>query len=299
LGTLGGPDAFGIQINERGQIAGTSYTSSIPNQTTGLPTADPFLWENGKMIDLGSLGGTIGGPNALNNRGQVVGQSNLAGDMGSHAFLWDNGKLTDITLGGNSFGSANTLNEAGDVAGQASTANGELHAFLWQHGAITDLGVLPGFGDSTCIGAFGINAHDQVVGQAIKNFCAPGAEAHAFLWENGDMLDLNQFVPAGLDITLTEVEPINDRGEMFGIGTLASGEDRAFLLIPCDDDHPGVEGCDYSMVDAAEVPNNAAVPQSPQVILQTMNSPSRTINPWQNWFRQRYRMFGERPALRH
>ena len=121
----------------------------------------------------------------------------------------------------------------------------------------------------------------------------------AFLWENGNMLDLNQFVPVGTEITLTEVEQINDRGEMFGIGTLASGEDRAFLLIPCDDDHPDVEGCDYSMVDAAEVPSNAAVPQFPLATLPTIDSIVRTTNPWQNWFRQRYRMLGQRPVLRH
>jgi probable HAF family extracellular repeat protein len=41
------------------------------------------------MADLGTLGGTLGYPNTLNNRGQVVGQSNLAGDGVSHPFLWD------------------------------------------------------------------------------------------------------------------------------------------------------------------------------------------------------------------
>jgi probable HAF family extracellular repeat protein len=68
LGTLGGPDAQALFINERGQIAGTSNTSTAPNPVTGVPPRDPFLWENGKMLDLGTLGGAVGFVIGLNNR---------------------------------------------------------------------------------------------------------------------------------------------------------------------------------------------------------------------------------------
>jgi probable HAF family extracellular repeat protein len=112
LGTLGGPDAFAIWINEPGQIAGSSYTNDIPNSSTGFPTYEPFLWENGQIQGLGSLGGVDGFPTGLNNRGQVVGGSSLAVDPGAcfiaavnsqefgnpncHPFLWDKGKLIDL-----------------------------------------------------------------------------------------------------------------------------------------------------------------------------------------------------------
>src|SRR5450755_3347438 len=91
LGTLGGPDSGPASggVNQRsGLVVGWSYLDSVPNPVTGVPTAHPFLWENGKMIDLGTLGGTNCCYDVLaNNRGQVAGDSNLAGDLTSHPFF--------------------------------------------------------------------------------------------------------------------------------------------------------------------------------------------------------------------
>jgi probable HAF family extracellular repeat protein len=253
LGTLGGPDALATLINERGQVTGYSYTNSIPNADTGIPTADPFLWENGRMTDLGSLGGTSGLPFALNNRGQVVGDSNLAGDLIFHPFSWDGRQLTDLgTLGGDN-GDAFALNDAGDVVGDASlSGNQTMHAVLWKHGVITDLGTVEGDTDSM---AMSINSKAQVVGTS----STPGTIAHAFLWEEGSIVDLNDLIPpSGFRLLFGLF--INDSGEIAGIGFPPGCEasdpivcGHSYLLIPCDENHPDIEGCNYSAVEESEV----------------------------------------------
>jgi probable HAF family extracellular repeat protein len=268
LGTLGGPDAFAILINERGQVAGASYTNSVP-------VTDPFFWENGKMTDLGTFGGTFGFPLALNNRGQVVGQSNLVGDLTAHPFLWPGkeGNMRDLGTLGGSFGTANAISEAGEVVGYSSPAGDQsVHAFLWRNGVMTDLGTVDG---DLCSTANAINSRSQVVGISTAT-CDFSTGRRVFLWENGSMVDLNNLIPPGSSFQLTLAETINDRGEIAGNGTpqgcgVVEECGHAFLLIPCDEHHPGVEGCDYSLVEA-----NTAVPQTIPAIRDVS---SRTLPP--------------------
>ena len=261
LGTLGGNDALAIFVNDSGQITGQSYTNTTPNPTTGLPTADSFFWENGEMLDIGSLGGTMGFPTALNSRGQVVGNSNLTGDATSHPYLWS--KTTGLhdlgTLGGDN-GVANWINNGGGIAGKADLAgpHPQNHdAVLWRkNGAIMiDLGVLPG---DACANAYYVNDPGQVVGTSEdSHLCRIPTGEHAFLWENGGpMVDLNSLIARGSGLELTFAFSINNHGEIVGTGIPAGCAPEniefcghAYVLIPCDENHADIEGCDYSLAD--------------------------------------------------
>jgi len=135
LGTLGtGNDSWGDFVNERGQVAGFSYTSSFPDPITGLPPTHPFLWDpnsgtHGKMFDVGTLGGSSAGseiPNmqgALNNLGHIVGGSYLADDQNFHPFFWEEGKpIRDLGTLGGSCGTAEAINDADEVVGRADVS---------------------------------------------------------------------------------------------------------------------------------------------------------------------------------
>ena len=254
LGTLGGTDSNAVSINERGQIAGWSFTNTTPNpvvDTCGggavnVPTENPFLWEHGKMIDLGSLGGTCGQAWALNNRGQVIGFSDLPGDSGSHAFLWDQARgMQDLgTLGGDTGGAA-AINDAGDVVGGDSLADGSQRSFLWRQGVMTDLGTV---GTAPGSVALGINSQRQIVGTLFDN---NGNEIGGFLCEDGGpMVDLSTLIPTNPDLQLDHAFQINDRGEITARGTFSNGDTHSLVLIPCDENHPDVAGCDYELIDA-------------------------------------------------
>src|ERR1041385_1501005 len=95
-----------------------------------------------QFLSLGSLGGTFGEVNALNERGDVVGDMTLPDDEFQHPFLWSDGILTDLGTFGGSNGSATAVNNAGEVIGQADLPDRSHNAFLWKKGVMTDLGNL-------------------------------------------------------------------------------------------------------------------------------------------------------------
>jgi len=254
LGTLpGGTDAQALLVNERGQVVGLSYTSSAPGACFAV-TSGAFIWDkkNG-MRDLGGFGGTCTAVAALNNQGQAVGQSLRTGDQSAAAYLWENGSIHELrgSLGGSQTG-AIALNEQGKVVGFGNLrGDNTFHATLWKTvESITDLGVV---GADLCSYAAAINAKMQVVGASTPACDDFDDVARAFLWENGSLFDLNSLIPPASDLYLQFTYAINDSGEIAGTGVDASGNQHAFLLIPCDENHPGIEGCDYSMVEASDI----------------------------------------------
>lgn len=289
LGTLDGPDSTAAFVNLSGQIAGQSYTNATVNPTTGFATLDPFFWENGKMLDIGSLGGTFGVPNWMNNLGQVVGFSNVAGDQSNHAFLWDKAEgLKDLgTLPGGNFSSANWINGSGEIVGTSGFSNGS-HPFLWRNGVMNDLGTVAG---DACSAALSINSLGQIVGFGSAD-CFH--EDHAFVWENGGpIIDLSTLVLTGSDVTLIEAIFINDRGEIAGRGKLSNGDEHALLLIPCDENHPGIEGCDYSLVDSSALQSTAAsIPTANAAATQANLTPSEMRDRLRALLTKRNRRFG-------
>jgi len=277
LGTLGGPDTWAVFVNDRGQVAGTSYTSDVADPNTGTPPVGVFLWENGKMKDLGNLGGNNGllGAysivNALNNHGQVTGLMVAPDDQSVRAFLWNGERLSDLgTLGGSS-SDAEGINDAGEVAGVANLPGDQAnHGFLWRNGVMTDLGTL---GGDPCSAALSINSKGQVVG-ASESFAGGCNEwTTAFLWENGGpIVDLNALVPSGSGVHLFAGFWTNDGGEIVAGGSplvcdINAACGHAYVLIPCDENHPNVEGCDYNPVEAVTEPQvqPAQITQSPAV----------------------------------
>jgi probable HAF family extracellular repeat protein len=305
LNTLGGPDAGfldlvgNVAINERGQVAACSFANSTPNPVTGTPTLDPFLWQHGTMSDLGSLGGTSGCATALNTRGEIIGYSNLAGDLTFHAFLWDRGLLNDLgTFGGNN-AIALAINDRGHIVGRADTTTictscpagnqGQLHhPFFWKNGTMIDLGLIPGDDVGT---AFSINSKDQILISSTRcihirpDDSCDGVRYHALLWENGAVFDLQTLVDGGSDIPVNQVTNINERGEIAGTGVLPNGDMHAFVLIPCTDSDDGCGSAAARTMFPAKV-SQASVAQTPTAInghnprLQRGENPSVRRFPW-------------------
>lgn len=133
--------AVAVDISDRGESVGLSGPVC---KLSFFAAAHAVLWRDGRVINLGSLGGAYGNiPESINNRGQVVGLADLPGDHTNHAFLWQDGVMHDLgTLPGDFSSAAFRINDAGLVSGQSCDASANCRAFLWQDGVMTDLNTL-------------------------------------------------------------------------------------------------------------------------------------------------------------
>jgi probable HAF family extracellular repeat protein len=148
-----------------------------------------------QVIDLGTFGGRTNMARDLNDRGQVVGNSEYASGL-SRAYLWERGTLRDIGPGGSDTTFAVAINDRGQAVGVIRPGADTSRGFLWSGGRAVLLPTLGGVRSDVRA----INEHGQVAGTATD---ATG-ETHAVLWDDGRVRDLG----------LGAVYAMNDRGQV-------------------------------------------------------------------------------------
>ncbi len=237
LGTLAGLSSQAYGINNLGQVVGSS--DSIPYDPNTPDRGHAFLYDHGKMHDLGGTGAMA---LAINDRGQIVGQSffnqpERDGTDAVHMTRFDaQEKPQDLGKLGGYVSQAFAMNAAGTIAGSVRSHTSDwrhdsTRAVLIRHGEVVELGDVPG-GHGGAV-AMALNDHEQVVGEASDadgNSCA-------FVWRDGQMLDLNELVGRQALVanhlkTLTLAEGINNSGQIVGTAATSDGYTRGFLLTP-------------------------------------------------------------------
>jgi len=247
---LGGPNSIAFGDNDGFLSAGEAETSTPdPNGEdfcgfgTHL-TCLPFLWQDGEMVQLPTLGGNNGVAMAISNRGEAAGFAETSRpDPGCPApqvlhfepVVWGKGGIHKLsTLGGDPDGVAQQINDNGQVVGGSGTCATfntnflynlvPVHALLWEKGKATDLGNLGGkTGQAGGNIAYGINHQGQVVGNSDLE---GDTTFHAFLWnkETG-MQDLGTLSGDVASVSIS----INDAGSVVGASLDAKFNPRAFL----------------------------------------------------------------------
>jgi probable HAF family extracellular repeat protein len=227
-------------VNNNGWVVGWSNTGAF-DPVTGAPETRAFVWHDGVMTDLGTLGGNNSFANEINDAHQVAGvteiptvDSSIPPLLEFHAFLWERGVMNDLgtlEVGHNSF--ANDINDRGEVVG-ASQVNPiidpllgfpNFHSFLWKKGMMSELTAQELHGSN----AFTINNQAQVVGRfAVNENGVP--VSHAFLLEKGVTLDLGTV----LGLQDSEALSINNKGQIVGdsgVGPIESFSNLAAWLL--------------------------------------------------------------------
>ena len=258
LGTLGGPNSattWSVKANS-GIVAGISQTSTpdplgeawssaafYPGATATGYINLGFVWSNGTMRALPTLGGNNGFATGANSRGQIVG--------------WAETAVQDVTcvppqqlqflpvvygqkpneinalplVPGDTSGAATAINEQGQIVGISGSCDQAVgrytakHAVLWdKKGNVTDLGNL---GAQLWDTPTNINQRGDVVGFAATSPSdVDGDFLEAFIWTKENGMQPLGFLPGDVH---SEAYGINEKRQVVGLSCDANGNCRAFI----------------------------------------------------------------------
>ncbi|MDX1616690.1 MAG: hypothetical protein R3300_20455, partial [Candidatus Promineifilaceae bacterium] len=214
-----GGSSFGADVNLQGQVVGMSSGADRVNHG--------FIWHNGVMTDLGTLGDYPTVVAGVNDLGQVVGLSVNSNDE-QRSFLWEAGQMQDLgTLSGFPI-LAHDINNNGQVVGSVNRSSANLNGvgFMWQDGSIEALA--PGADDEAA--AFAVNDEGQASGYLnYYNQLSDRRLVEPAVWDGGwsqlgNLAGSNPgFFAQGYAYA------INDAGLVVGASQNSLGEMHAFL----------------------------------------------------------------------
>jgi probable HAF family extracellular repeat protein len=134
-------------INNSGEVVGSGDNRESMERA--------WVYRNGKMTDLGTLGGPQAAASAINSSGEIVGFAQTSADA-DHGFLVRGGKMTD--LGNDVF--PNAISNNGVIVGQGGCGN----AFILSAGVCRNLqNLIPAASGYELQTAIGINNKGQIV----------------------------------------------------------------------------------------------------------------------------------------
>ncbi len=240
IGTLGGRNSFGVNMNEASTVVGNS------NLSDGKLVAF-FKTISGEMSPLDTAAGFGSRADGINNPGvfpapMMVGS--LLDGSGVHtATSWVNGARTDLpkNIGGTTFArsGATDVNDSRQIAGEMHNGTSDFQAVVWSGGtafALPSISVNPTPVAFSSTFARAINNFGQVVGFG----AAPGNPQQAFLWtpSGANATTGTTFALPSLGGTSSIAFDVSSAGIVVGTSTNALGQRRAVAWTPSGTNAP-------------------------------------------------------------